>query len=72
MNQGTVMHITLNGKTRSLDTIPTVAALLDSLNLDASRVAVEHNRRVLLKGEFTSTPLGDGDVLEIVQFVGGG
>jgi len=72
MNQGTAMQITLNGKTRSLDNIPTVAALLASLNLDASRVAVEHNRVVLLKGEFAATSLNDGDVLEIVQFVGGG
>lgn len=66
------MQITLNGKTRSLDNLPTVAALLDSLRLDASRVAVEHNRVVLLKRDFATTPLNDGDVLEIVQFVGGG
>jgi len=66
------MQITLNGKSRSLDKDSTVAALLDHLNLDASRVAVEHNRVVLLKGDFATTPLNDGDVLEIVQFVGGG
>ena len=66
------MNITLNGKSRLLDNIPTVAALLDSLRLDKNRVAVEHNRVVLLKGDFAATPLRDGDVLEIVQFVGGG
>lgn len=66
------MNITLNGKPRSLDNVSTVAALLDSLNLDPSRVAVEHNRVVLLMGNFSATPLRDGDVLEIVQFVGGG
>lgn len=66
------MNITLNGKPRSLDNISTVTALLDSLNLDPNRVAVEHNRVVLLMGDFAATPLRDGDVLEIVQFVGGG
>ena len=66
------MNITLNGKPRSLDNISTVTALLDSLNLDPNRVAVEHNRVVLLMGNFAATPLRDGDVLEIVQFVGGG
>ena len=66
------MNITLNGKPRSLDNVSTVAALLDSLNLDPNRVAVEHNRVVLLMGDFAATPLRDGDVLEIVQFVGGG
>ena len=66
------MIITLNGKPRSLDNISTVAALLDSLSLDPNRVAVEHNRIVLLKGDFAAIPLRDGDVLEIVQFVGGG
>lgn len=66
------MNITLNGKPRSLDNLSTVTALLDSLNLDPNRVAVEHNRVVLLMGDFAATPLRDGDVLEIVQFVGGG
>ena len=66
------MNITLNGKPRSLDNVSTVAALLDSLSLDPNRVAVEHNRVVLLMGNFAATPLRDGDVLEIVQFVGGG
>lgn len=66
------MNITLNGKPRSLDNLSTVAALLDSLNLDPNQVAVEHNRVVLLMGDFAATPLRDGDVLEIVQFVGGG
>ena len=66
------MNITLNGKPRSLDNISTVTALLDHLNLDPNRVAVEHNRVVLLMGNFAATPLRDGDVLEIVQFVGGG
>jgi sulfur carrier protein len=66
------MNITLNGKARHLDNIPTVAALLDSLRLDENRVAVEHNHIVLLKERFAVTALRDGDILEIVQFVGGG
>ncbi len=66
------MELTINGKTRPYGGAPTVVALLDSLNLDANRVAVEHNRAVLLKERFAATTLKDGDSLEIVQFVGGG
>ncbi len=66
------MIITLNGKARQCDAPLTVADLIATLQLDADRVAVEHNRIVLLKGDFAAIPLRDGDVLEIVQFVGGG
>ena len=66
------MNLTINGKTRQCDAPLTVDKLIASLQLDADRVAVEHNRIVLLKGDFAATPLSDGDILEIVQFVGGG
>lgn len=66
------MNLTINGKARQCDAPLTVAELIATLQLDADRVAVEHNRIVLLKGDFTTTSLSDGDVLEIVQFVGGG
>jgi thiamine biosynthesis protein ThiS len=66
------MTITVNGKPKELDAPTTVAALLESLNLDAARVAVELNREILPRARFAGQELADGDTLEIVQFVGGG
>lgn len=66
------MVITVNGKSKELTTPATVAGLLDILNLDPTRVAIELNRDIIPRAEFAVRQLADGDTLEIVQFVGGG
>ena len=37
-----------------------------------SQIAVELNEEILPKTEYVSTVLKDGDVMEIVSFMGGG
>jgi thiamine biosynthesis protein ThiS len=49
-----------------------VTALLDSLAIDARRVAVEHNLVILKRTAFDQTMVVEGDNVEIVNFVGGG
>jgi len=49
-----------------------VTALLESLEIDARRVAVEHNLVILKRTAFDQTMVRDGDNVEIVNFVGGG
>jgi thiamine biosynthesis protein ThiS len=66
------MTITVNGRPKELATPTTVAALLESLTLDATRVAIELNREILPRAKFSGRQLAEGDTLEIVQFVGGG
>jgi len=66
------MNVTINGEPRPLDQSMSVEALLTSLGLDARKVAVEHNREILPRGQYAQTALGDGDALEIVHFIGGG
>lgn len=66
------MTITVNGKSREATPGTTVKDLLDSLGMETDRVAVELNRTILPKNRFAQNPLQDGDVVEIVQFVGGG
>jgi thiamine biosynthesis protein ThiS len=66
------MQITLNGKTRDIDSDCTIAGLLQMLNLKAGQVAVEHNRNIVTRTEFDTCVLKDGDRVEIVNFVGGG
>jgi thiamine biosynthesis protein ThiS len=62
----------LNGDPYEIAEPMSVAALLAELNIDARRVAVEHNLIVLKRAAFDSTDINGGDEVEIVNFVGGG
>jgi thiamine biosynthesis protein ThiS len=64
--------ITVNGSPMRLPTGASVADLLERLKLATPRVAVERNREILPRARYAETPLGDGDVIEVVELVGGG
>ena len=66
------MRITLNGDPYDLDQPLSVQELLERLNVDPRRVAVEHNMVIVKRHAFAATLVGDGDQVEIVNFVGGG
>jgi sulfur carrier protein len=65
------VEIIINGEPTRIEAM-SVAALLEHLGIDPQRVAVELNLDILPKGEYATTPLKEGDRLEIVHFVGGG
>ncbi len=66
------MQIRLNGEPHALPGRVTIHALLDTLGVASERVAVEVNRRILTRSEFTVVTVKDGDEVEVVTFVGGG
>jgi sulfur carrier protein len=66
------MVVTVNGDRHEVAEGLTVRALIEQLALADGPVAVERNGEVVPRAEHASTPLGEGDVLEIVHFVGGG
>jgi thiamine biosynthesis protein ThiS len=66
------LRIQLNGEAHDLDGPLTVATLLERLGIDHRRVAVERNLSVVRRAEYGTTPVGDGDAIEVVNFVGGG
>ena len=66
------MQIVLNGEPYHIDQPLTVIALLERLEIDARRVAVEHNLAIIKRHRFPDVIVGDGDQVEIVNFVGGG
>ena len=45
---------------------------LEENSIQPQRIAVELNEEILPKSEYSATILKDGDVVEIVNFVGGG
>ncbi len=65
-------RILLNGELRELSSPMTVQALLESLGIDSRRVAVERNLVVVRRAHYATELVGDGDEVEIVNFVGGG
>ncbi len=67
------MKIQLNGEAFELpEGVETVSHLLDHLQVGERIVVVERNREIVDRKKFSSTQLEEGDILEIVHFVGGG
>lgn len=66
------MQITLNGEPFEIQRPLSLVALLEQLEIDARRVAVEHNLTIIKRHRFPEVIVGDGDQVEIVNFVGGG
>jgi thiamine biosynthesis protein ThiS len=66
------IEIVLNGERHTTAEGQTVLGLLQQLELDPSRVAVELDRRIVRQPHWAETPVRAGAQVEIVQFVGGG
>ena len=65
------LTLTVNGDSHRA--LPgSIADFVRSLELDPAKVAVEHNGEIAPRSQLGDIPLGDGDQLEIVHFVGGG
>ena len=65
------LSLTVNGEPRR-HAPGTIADLVRSLELDPTKVAVERNGVIAPRSNLHEIALGEGDVLEIVHFVGGG
>lgn len=66
------MDVILNGEPATVPAPLTVRGLLDHLEIDPRRVAVELNEAVVKRARYEETPINAGDAVEIVNFVGGG
>jgi len=66
------LDLTVNGEVRRFAGPLAVAGLVAALELDFRKVAVELNREIVPRSRYGQVWLADGDVLEIVHFIGGG
>jgi len=66
------LSIQLNGEARVVPGPMTLAGLLEHLGLDQRAVVVERNRDIVRRPQLATTPVAEGDVIELVHFVGGG
>ena len=49
-----------------------VQEVITELGYDKNRIAVERNELIVPKATYEETILEDGDIIEVVSFVGGG
>ena len=63
--------VTINGEEKNCAG-SSIAQYLETTTYDPRRIAVEKNGDIVPKAVYTETILHDGDVLEVVSFVGGG
>ena len=67
-----ILSLTVNGEPRRAAPGASIADLVLDLELDPKKVAVERNGVIVPRSTLAEVVLDDGDVLEIVHFVGGG
>ena len=65
------MNIFLNGEALTTE-FNTLFELVQSLQLDGKRFAVEMNERIVPKSRLAETIIQNNDKIEIIQAVGGG
>jgi thiamine biosynthesis protein ThiS len=66
------VRVQINGEERDIDAGATLASLVAELGLGERRIAVELNHGVVSRDRWSAVELRDQDLVEIVQFVGGG
>ncbi len=65
------MRLIINGEAKECEA-QTLQELLSELSLEKSKVVCELNSQVVPHENYSETQLHSDDVLEFVQFVGGG
>ena len=72
MNSSNVAKIQLNGEPYEINGNVNLNDLLNKLNIQKNKVAVEVNREIVEKKKYNKFILKKNDSVEIVKFIGGG
>lgn len=66
------IKIILNGEEKILERQMTIAELIQDLELDLTKIAVEKDLEIVNPEQFLEVSLDEGSRVEIVHFIGGG
>ncbi|WP_456416810.1 sulfur carrier protein ThiS [Thiolapillus sp.] len=66
------MDILVNGEKTRVEDNMTLGALIANMALKGTRYAVEVNEELIPRSQHANHPLHEGDIVEIVQAIGGG
>lgn len=70
--QANFITVTINGEARAVPPDQCVSTLLQWLQIGSDRVAVELNKTLVRKRDWSEAVVPNGAQIEIVEFVGGG
>lgn len=66
------VELTVNGKKLDTTDNATITSLLERLQINPLRVAVQLNQRIIKRDLYACTALHAGDTVEIITFMAGG
>jgi thiamine biosynthesis protein ThiS len=66
------MRIIVNGNEQTVTDHTSIAALLKIVGVDPEQVVAEHNGHIISPENYGEIYLSSGDIIELIQFVGGG
>lgn len=66
------MNVFLNGEVREVPDNFNLEQLLQHFSLPSRRVAIELNKDVVRRADWTSIKVSESDKIEVIHFVGGG
>jgi thiamine biosynthesis protein ThiS len=72
VTEATTIRVRLNGRDQEVAGGLTVCTLLETLDLHPGMVVVELNRDIIERDSYADRDVSDGDMIELVHFVGGG
>ena len=66
------IKITCNGETKQISRGITLISFIRTLDLNPDTVVAECDGKIIKRDEFENLVLSEGNVLELIRFVGGG
>lgn len=66
------MRLEINGEIREVEDVETVEGLVKALGLPAAALLIELNGEALLRAEWASSTVREGDKVEILRVSAGG
>lgn len=66
------IHISLNGEPYQLPINSSLGDLVKAMGIAEQRYAIEVNRTIIPRSQHTDYQPDEGDVIEVVQAIGGG
>lgn len=66
------MQVKINGKVQKLDKKFSLCEFVAEKKLDLNKIVIEHNYNIVDKKKLSDISINEGDIIEIISFVGGG
>ena len=67
-----MIHATVNGEYKAINPGSTLLSFITSEKITPEHIVIEHNGVITERARWDRITIGDGDILEIVKFLGGG